>query len=233
MYQKVLLLSLFITLSLARDELGLRYFSRVYEDCQNSNGFVPCLKKKAILFFDRAARMDVIPLIDGVDVVKTPGSNIPAINENDIDAVLPRNLGKDEALTEMLWDRIAAFANSRTVQLTLPKVSGEALNKGVEEGRGKMKKMMGMMMMGGAMKMMAMIPLAIAGLFVLAGKALIVSKIALLLSGIMLLKKLMSAKSGGGGGGGHESHGWSSGGSSGGWDRRAYDELPYSAYKRE
>lgn len=44
-------------------------------------------------------------------------------------------------------------------------------------GRGKMKKMMGMMMMGGAMKMMAMIPLAMAGLFVLAGKALIVSKV--------------------------------------------------------
>lgn len=44
-------------------------------------------------------------------------------------------------------------------------------------GRGKMKKMMGMMMMGGAMKMAMMIPLAIAGLFVLAGKALIVSKV--------------------------------------------------------
>lgn len=44
-------------------------------------------------------------------------------------------------------------------------------------GRGKMKKMMGMMAMGMAMKMAAMIPLAIAGLFVLAGKALIVSKV--------------------------------------------------------
>lgn len=134
MYQKVLLLSLFLTSSLARDELGLRYFSKIYEDCQNSNGFVPCLKKKAILFFDRAARMDVIPLVPGVDVVKAPGSVTPAINENDIEAVLPRNLGKDEALTEMLWDRIAAFANSRTVQLSLPKISGEDLNKGVEEG---------------------------------------------------------------------------------------------------
>lgn len=40
-----------------------------------------------------------------------------------------------------------------------------------------MKKMMGMMMMGAAMKMAAMIPLAIAGLFVLAGKALITAKV--------------------------------------------------------
>lgn len=138
MYQKVFLLSLLsllITSTLAyKDEFGVRYFSKLYEDCQNSNGLVPCLKKKAILFFDRAARMEVIPLIDGVDVVKTSTTDVPAINENDIDAVLPRNLDKNEALTEMLWDRIAAFANSRTIQLSLPKISGQELNKGVEEG---------------------------------------------------------------------------------------------------
>ncbi|XP_026734558.1 uncharacterized protein LOC113498655 [Trichoplusia ni] len=233
MYKKVLLLSLYLTSTLAaQDDLGFRYITKVYDDCKNKDGILPCLKKKAILFFDRAARMQVIPLVDGVNVVKTTSVDTPAMNEVDIDAVLPRNLDKNEALTDMLWDRVAAFANSRTIQLSLPKMSGHELNKGVEEGRGKMKKMMGMMMMGAAMKMAAMIPLAIAGLFILAGKALIVSKIALLLSGIMLLKKLMSK--GGGGGGGHESSGWSSsGGSSGGWDRRAYDDLAYSGYKRE
>jgi hypothetical protein len=44
-------------------------------------------------------------------------------------------------------------------------------------GRGKMKKMMGMMMMGAMMKMAAMVPMAIAGLYMLAGKALIISKV--------------------------------------------------------
>lgn len=44
-------------------------------------------------------------------------------------------------------------------------------------GRGKMKKMMSMMMMGGAMKLIALMPLAIAGLFILAGKALITAKV--------------------------------------------------------
>lgn len=36
---------------------------------------------------------------------------------------------------------------------------------------------MSMVMMGGAMKMIAMMPLAIAGLFILAGKALITAKV--------------------------------------------------------
>lgn len=99
---------------------------------------------------------------------------------------------------------------------------------------------MSMMMMGMAMKMAAMVPMAIAGLYMLAGKALIVSKIALLLSGIMVLKKLLAQKQSGGG----SSSGWSSGGSSGGWsngggssgggwDKRSLEpaqDLAYQAY---
>lgn len=104
-------------------------------------------------------------------------------------------------------------------------------------GRGKMKKMMGMMMMGFAMKMAALVPVAIAGLYLLAGKALIVSKIALLLAGIIGLKKLLASKqssgSGSGGWSSGASQGWSqgSGGSHGGWDRRSIDaqNLAYQA----
>lgn len=59
---------------------------------------------------------------------------------------------------------------------------------------------------------------AIAGLYVLAGKALIISKIALLLAGIIGLKKLLQSKQGG------SSGGWQSGGGqSGGWDKRSLD----------
>lgn len=98
-----------------------------------------------------------------------------------------------------------------------------------------MKKMMGMMMMGMAAKMAGMIPLAIAGLFLMAGKALMMAKIALLLSFIIALKKLIASKQGGGGGGGgHGGGGWQSSG--GGWDKRSYEEslaaqkLAYKGY---
>jgi uncharacterized membrane protein YgcG len=103
-----------------------------------------------------------------------------------------------------------------------------------------MKKMMNMMMMGFMMKMAAMVPVAMAGLYMLAGKALIVSKIALLLASIIGLKKLLSSKqSSSGWQSGGSSGGWSSGGgggggghSSGGWDRRSLDgqDLAYKAY---
>lgn len=97
-----------------------------------------------------------------------------------------------------------------------------------------MKGMMHGMMMGVAGKMAAMIPVAIAGLFLLAGKALITAKIALLIAGIIALKKLVAAKnsgqggwSGGGHGGGHGG-GWQSGG---GWDKRSLEDPQQLAYK--
>lgn len=86
-----------------------------------------------------------------------------------------------------------------------------------------MKKMMSMMMAGFFMKLLSMVPIAIAGLYVLAGKALIVSKIALLLAGIIGLKKIVSQKQSAG-----HSQGWSSGGS--GWER-SIDEATQMAYR--
>ncbi|KOB67944.1 Lactoylglutathione lyase [Operophtera brumata] len=132
---KLLLLSV-VTAAAARDDFGATFIMRVFDDCQKTDGIFLCLKKKGILFFDRAARMESIPLIDGVEVIRTSDEEIHPISENEIEATLPRNLAdKDGALTDMLWDRVAAFANSRTIQFSLPKITGRELNQGVEEGR--------------------------------------------------------------------------------------------------
>lgn len=92
-----------------------------------------------------------------------------------------------------------------------------------------MKKMMSMMMAGFFMKLLSMVPIAIAGLYVLAGKALIVSKIALLLAGIIGLKKIVSQKQSSG-----HSQGWSAGGS--GWERSIDDQaaanMAYRGYAK-
>lgn len=137
MYAKVVVLAVAVAVvhSAPREDMGVKSMMRIYEECQRTDGIVPCLKKKAILFFDRVARMEAIPVVDGIEVVKTSEPEVAPISEKDIEATLPRNLqDKDETLTSMLWDRIASFANSRTIQLSLPKMTGQELNKGVEEG---------------------------------------------------------------------------------------------------
>ncbi|XP_017779137.1 PREDICTED: uncharacterized protein LOC108564540 [Nicrophorus vespilloides] len=215
------------------ENAGVRIAMRVYDECSKSEGFSPCLKKKAITFLGRLGRMDKLTLGDGFNVVKAEDAPISEnlISEEELEKTLPR--ASDSALDSILMDKISNFIGSRTIQITMPKFSASDLS--FEEGRGKkMKGMMGGMMMGIAAKMAALIPVAIAGLFLLAGKALITAKIALLLSGIIALKKLLASKhSGGGGGGGHSGGhgGWSSGGSGGGWDKRSFDESQQLAYK--
>jgi len=93
-----------------------------------------------------------------------------------------------------------------------------------------MKKMMGMMMMGLAAKAAALVPLAIGGLFLLAGKALIISKIALVLSLIIALKKLLAHKHGGGGHHHEVHHGWQPSGGGGGWDRRSLADEEHAQH---
>ncbi|XP_052867969.1 uncharacterized protein LOC128273936 [Anopheles cruzii] len=217
---------------------GLRAALRVYDECSRADsGFGPCLKKRAITFIDRLSRVDTLSVGD-VRIVRNERSATgadsaakPILTEAELEQSLPRGLeARDEALTAMLLEKVAGIFSSRTVQVTLPKLSSEELGRGLEEGRGKMKKMMSMMIMGFMMKMAAMVPVAIAGLYLLAGKALIVSKIALLLAGIIGLKKLVASK--------QQQHGsgWSSGGSGhGGWDRRSADaaqNLAYAAYAK-
>ncbi|XP_076394738.1 DUF1676 domain-containing protein Osi12 [Megachile rotundata] len=187
---------------------GVRAMYRVYEDCQHRNiAISPCLKKKAIAFFERLGRMQILPLSENFELVRT--ADIAPSSVNDLEA--RTSSGKDEILNEILFDRVASLLNSFNIQIRLPKTTPGELKRGMEEGRGKMKKMMGTMMMGVAMKMMLMIPLALGVLFLIAGKALIVSKIALVLSLIIGLKKLLSQKQS------HDHGGWQQGG--GGWDR--------------
>lgn len=60
------------------------------------------------------------------------------------------------------------------------------------------------MMMAGMTAAAVMGPMALKIIALISVKALLISKIALVLSGIMVLKKLMQPQQGGGGGGGHE-----------------------------
>lgn len=217
----ILALNTMIVVNLANEEFsffdkGYRALYRVYEECQQRNVAVsPCLKKKAISFFDRLGRIDSLPIGENLELIKVASlaDNESKSSTIDLDS-LGRNSGvsKDEILNDILLDRIATLLNGFNVQIRLPKTNFGELKRSIEEGRGKMKKMMGMMMMGMAMKMAALVPIAMGVLFLLAGKALIISKIALVLSLIIGLKKLLSQKQS------HDSHGgWQQSG--GGWDR--------------
>ncbi|KAH8312160.1 hypothetical protein KR044_009628 [Drosophila immigrans] len=225
---------------------GARTLLRVYDECNRAEtGFVPCLKKKAISFIDRIAPIDAINVADGIKLMRLESApRPPAYSENELESTLARSgTDRDAKLTNMLIERLSYFFNGHSLQVSFPKLTSDEIGRGLEEGRGKMKKMGMMMAMMVATKLMGMLPIAMGALYILAGKALIISKIALLLAGIIGLKKLMAGKSsggssgwssgggGGGGGGGWSSGGGGGGGGGGGWDRRSLTEAQEMAYR--
>lgn len=133
-------IALFVVSSSAEDfyNQGTRAVLRVYDECNKAeHGLTACIKKKAITFIDRVARMDSLAVNEGFKIVKNDNApDMKVISENELEKTLPRGLeARDEALTEMLLGKVATFVNGRTVQIELPKMSTEELGRGLEEGR--------------------------------------------------------------------------------------------------
>ncbi|KAK2579925.1 hypothetical protein KPH14_007605 [Odynerus spinipes] len=208
----------------------MRYVYQVYKECSGQGADVsPCLKLKLLSAMDRASRSVQLDVADGVTFLREGPANgqeeIPK-SVQEIEASLPRALDdKEDALNGMIFDRIVKFFQSHTLKLKLPNVE-ELQRSFSEEGRRKKNKMGGLLaiplLIGGTL-----VPLALGALALLAGKALIVSKLALVLASIIGLKKLVS----GGHDHGHEVVQVAAGGhGSSGWARSSH-ELAYSAYK--
>jgi Protein of unknown function (DUF1676) len=116
---------------------GTRALLRVYDECTKAEqGLTSCLKKKAISIIDRVGRLDSLTVNEGFKVVKNANAvDMKVISENELEQSLPRGLeARDEALTELLIQKVASFVNGRTVQIELPKMSTEDLGRGLEEG---------------------------------------------------------------------------------------------------
>ncbi|XP_065204850.1 uncharacterized protein LOC135834809 [Planococcus citri] len=195
------------------------FVSKLYQDCERKEyELSDCLKIKSISLLDRIGRSDVIELGDSMKIVRKGKRSeaARALTENDIESSIVGTDEKSALLNDMLIEKISKIANTHVFKIGLPKIDVSSIAKSLGEGRGKMKKTMGMFMMAAMMKAMMMIPIAIGVLFLLAGKALIISKIALVLSLLITLKKLLSKPDEHVV---HESHGWNPSGGSGGWDR--------------
>lgn len=163
----------------------MRVVGKVWEDCASRDDTTACLKGKALTFMDRAARKESLALPGGLALVRTAqdaGAAKAPVTDADLEAVLPRELGqRDAKLDQMLLDRVLGFVQTHALRFNLAEQGEE---------RGIKKKDLLPYLLLGKLVASSMVAMAFTGLALLAGKALMVSKIALLLSGIVALKKL-------------------------------------------
>lgn len=180
----------------------------IYSDCLRKDS-VNCVKYKLLSFVDKMVdQKDNFALTEGVTVIKTQGV-VPADGEG-----APRQLSGDESIDALIMNRVQNFLSSHTIKVDLKgsdvvnavSSTGRALRDVSEslfdddvtgvagESRKKKKhaKILGPLLLAFGLKAAALLPLVLGAIALIAGKALLIGKIALVLSAVIGLKKLLS-----------------------------------------
>lgn len=191
----------------SRNSVGTEndFMDSIYSDCLRKDS-VSCVKYKLFSFVDKMiGQKDTFALTEGVTVVRTPGSE----NEG-----APRALSGDESVDSMILNRVQHFFQTHTIKVDLKGAdivnavssTGRAIEDVSDnlfgddsttqsEARGKKKKaakILGPLMLALGLKAAALLPLILGAIALIAGKALLIGKIALVLSAVIGLKKLLS-----------------------------------------
>lgn len=121
--------------------LGKAY--RVLQECGDKDLSI-CLKMRALTYVDKVLRKsEDISIIDGITLVKSNsnpeayrGLNARALSQDELDASLPKNVDEKNVQVEnMLFDRMARFLETHTLQLKVPEQSITDMKRSIEEGK--------------------------------------------------------------------------------------------------
>ncbi|XP_017488017.1 PREDICTED: uncharacterized protein LOC108376326 [Rhagoletis zephyria] len=179
----------------------------IYSDCLRKDS-VSCVKYKLFNFVDKVlSAREQFSLTEGVTVVRSPDAPVTEA---------ARSISGDESFESLALNRISGFLNTHTIKVELKGAdivqavssTGRALEdvseslfggsddpNATEESRGKKKKaakILGPILALVALKAAALLPLLLGAIALIAGKALLIGKIALVLSAVIGLKKLLS-----------------------------------------
>lgn len=194
----VVLIALVANTSVASSpvENAFRAMKKIYNVCESSEELFKCMKVQALKLTDRALKLPTIKITEGLSIVKKEDGNVSesesrSISQNEFDNGKVMEMSSAE-VDDLIVDRVNKFMDSHQVSLNVPRLLSSAETpRLVEEGRKKMKKYMGPFIAALALKggILTMVYHSIA---IVAGKALIIGKIALVISAIIGLKKLVT-----------------------------------------
>ncbi|KAH8383732.1 hypothetical protein KR009_010242 [Drosophila setifemur] len=187
----------------------LRTVRHVYGQCADSEDIFWCCKIQGVRLLGRALKVQQLGIVDGVSLVRRESFNQDTRNGRSSLAESNRDLEhlSGKSLDALLLERLLNFVHSHQLQVNLPRLLrfGERngqnwlqhlfsyfLPSDESEGRKKKddKKYLGPFIAAVLLKT-AILKMAYHSIAIVAGKALVVGKIALIISAIIGLKKLV------------------------------------------
>ncbi|XP_043275088.1 uncharacterized protein [Venturia canescens] len=201
-----------------------------------------CMQRRALIAMDALLADDIIPVIEGIDLVrfkKNSNQSIDSQQSEKQDSAGGREGG--QSWGSIVLGRLARIFRTHVLKIDVDQLSYLAFNRtnsvdnadsNVVQGRRRRHRrrhhMMPMLMMGLLIMGSVLIPMGFQFLAVLGGKALILAKLALMLSSIQGLKKI--ATNGVNYGLYHSPEGWHERSSSHQGSPLGHFELPYQIY---
>lgn len=175
---------------------ALSALGRVYTQCENADDIIKCFKMQAIKLAGRAIRVQNIKLIDGIAVIRRQNFRESRTFHDEQQRQTSNLNGLSvQRIDEMLWNAARMLMESHQLQINVPRLityGSRDVAEMIEEGRkGKKKKYLGPFLAAIALKA-GILKMAYHSIAIVAGKALIIGKIALVISAIIGLKKLVA-----------------------------------------
>ncbi|RZC00586.1 uncharacterized protein BDFB_001223 [Asbolus verrucosus] len=155
-------------------------------------GIVNCAALRVLRSIERAESEQFLEIFPGVTLISN--SSVSRVAKG-LKEDLPSDPTKKSAkLLDLLVAASARFLSEKTLKIELPTTTPESLARSLEEGRGRMKKVMGSMILNFGSKMMSMVPILFGGLALLTTKALVVGKLAFVISIILFIQMFSSGR---------------------------------------
>ncbi|XP_055536989.1 uncharacterized protein LOC129725334 [Wyeomyia smithii] len=159
----------------------LSVLQKVLDDCQDKQEFTGCLKGKALTALSRAIDMESVQLLDGVSLIKqkvAENDSIPLIG----DARLLSGLSE---IDRSILSKLNKFFQTHSLRVDMQRQEGAA--------RGNNKNKHHRYLIAAFLTAMGIAgPIGLKVLAAVAGKALVISKVALTIAGIIALKKIFA-----------------------------------------
>ncbi|XP_069681131.1 uncharacterized protein [Periplaneta americana] len=178
------------------NSLGLSPLYKLYHKCMRKDATTTmeeCLSTQVVVLMDQMVHKDRVPIVEGIEMVSKPkqsgrsfGQEAQPLTEETLEATLPRSLeARQETLDSLIVDRASNFFQSHTLHVDLP------TGRGLRRGAMKIKKLLLPFLMGVVLKAASIIPVILSVMGVLAMKALLASKGALILTGLIGLRRIL------------------------------------------
>ncbi|CAH0555715.1 unnamed protein product [Brassicogethes aeneus] len=156
---------------------------------------INCAASRMLKTIEKANNEPIINVVPGISFVSDNTRQAKQLNNNLNEVLLPTDPNKKtNKLMELILSAANRFLSGKSLKIQLPVISKESIGRAIEEGRGKMKKNMNPWMMGLGATMFTMVPILMGSLSLMATKALMVGKMALVVSAVLFIQMFLTGR---------------------------------------